>query len=164
MDKKLIIAVLVPLMILIVAAYGYASFTSTVTETVNASAGTLIPVFTNFAVGTNPSYLVVNDVGTVSPNLVVNAGPFRPGDVATFYFQITNEGNIPFTLSGGSPVVNPISGGGWSSDLAYSDNVAGTVLNPGQTSSWFTATVTFSSTPVGSPGATYDIVVTVTAS
>jgi hypothetical protein len=137
MDKKLIIAVLVPLMIMIVAAYGYASFTSQIGENITATAGNLTVNFINSGAWsiTGPPYVIVSFTGTTSTLLVAKVSNFAPGDVVTINFEVQNTGSLPITS-----ISSNYGTGVWLGNFLYTDNVAGS-LTIGQTW-WFTATIT----------------------
>ncbi len=154
MNKKLVSAMLVPLMLIAVAGFGYAAFTSEVTESVKATAGTIDIDFTgtpsiSFS---HPEYMT----GSVSINdgtLTVTASNFAPGDTATVTFQIKNTGSLPGTLR--EEVSNP-------SPFTYSDNLPSTI-GAGDTIT-VTATITLpSGTDNAAQGARVTFTVTITA-
>jgi hypothetical protein len=118
MNKKLMVGMLIPLMIMIVAVYGYAQFTSTITETVTASAGTFYIEFTSAAYTSEPSYTTTTFSSVPTQALTVTTGPLAPGDTVTIQFQISNTGNLPGTL---------IEGIGLTTPFTYSDTCPGTI-------------------------------------
>ena len=131
------LAVLIPFMIMMVAAYGYAQFTSSITENITATAGTLIVQFVNGGSWyiSGPSYVTVSFAGSTGTELYATVGNFAPGDVVTIYFQVQNTGSLPIT-----GLSTNYGTGVQVGNFYYTDNVAGS-LTVGQTY-WFTATIT----------------------
>jgi len=137
MDKKLVGAMLVPLMVMLVAGFGYAAYERRVNDYVSASAGTFdIDITGSPTISCSESYMT----GTVThPNINeidVTVSNFAPGDYATVIFNITNTGSLPGRLREEIIPANI-------SPFTYSDDLP-SLINPGQTIT-VTATITLPS-------------------
>jgi len=141
MDKKLVGAMLVPLMVMLVAGFGYAAYMRQVNDYVSATAGTFdIDITGSPRISCSASYMT----GTVThPNINeidVTVSNFAPGDYATVTFNITNTGSLPGRLT---EEIIPTGGLNSISPFTYSDNLPRSI-NPGQTIT-VTATITLPS-------------------
>jgi hypothetical protein len=154
MNKKLMTALLVPLMLIAVAGFGYAAFTSSVTESVSATAGTTnIDFIGTPSISFSHPYMtgtvVITDVNT----LTVTASNFAPGDTATVTFTIQNTGSLPAALS---------KDVGATGIFTYSDNLPTTPIGASETVT-VTATITLPSGTTTGAGTTVTFTVTITA-
>jgi len=139
MNKKLMAAMLVPLMLILVAGFGYAAFTSTITESVTATAGTVNIYFTGTPSTTvsHSNYMTCNaSISADGKTLTVRASNFAPGDTATVTFQIVNSGSLPANLSESISPTNI-------SPFTYSDSIStGRVASIGAGGATVTVTAT----------------------
>ena len=137
MNKKLMTTMLIPLALMLVVAFGYAQFTSQITETVTATAGSFDIEFTGTPTITFSSGYMTGSATITSPTtLTVTASNFAPGDYATVTFYIISTGTLPGVLSETNNGPSPFT---------YSDNVAGTTIGITSTAGPFTATITLPS-------------------
>jgi len=94
LPKKLLAAVLT-LFIISSAAYAWAQFTSTITESVTANAGTLTLIVTGYDVVSKPDYVTVTVTGVETNTITITASPFAPGDSVVINITIQNTGTLP---------------------------------------------------------------------
>lgn len=154
MNRKFGAALLVPLMLVALAGLGFATFTSTATMQVLATAGTIDADFASASVYSKPDYTTTSITGTGNA-LVVTIGALAPGDQVIVQFNIQNLGNLPGTLS---TQVTEASGAG---PLTYSDTVSGTI-GAGATQGTYYAYITLPAGK-GTAGTLYGFTVTLTA-
>ena len=155
MNKKLMTALLVPLMLIAVAGFGYAAFTATVTESVSAQAGTTDIHFTGTpTIEFSHDYMSGSVSKTSDYTLSVTASNFAPGDTATVTFNITNAGSLPAKLTEEVGTTSPFK---------YEDNLA-ELIGIGETVT-VTATITLPSGTTTGAGTTvtFDVVITATS-
>jgi hypothetical protein len=81
-------------------ALAWAQFTSTITESVSASAGTLTLIVTGYTIVSEPSYMTVLVTGVGSNAITITASPFAPGDSVVIDVTIKNTGTLPATSLG----------------------------------------------------------------
>jgi uncharacterized membrane protein len=139
MNRKLMTAMLIPFMLMLAVAFGYAAWTSSITESITATAGTINVQFVNSGSWyiNGPPYVTVDFTGTTGSTLVASVSNFEPGDSVTIYFQIQNTGSLPVSSIASSYPLPHTQG-----DFTYSDTVTG-ALDVGQ-ALWYTATITAS--------------------
>jgi hypothetical protein len=130
MDKKLVGVMLVPLMILLAANFGYAVYLRQVNDYVTAKAGTFdIDITGNPTISLSSNYMTgtvthpnINEIDVVVTN-------FAPGDYAIVTFNITDTGSLPGHLQ---ETIIPTGGSSSISPFTYSDNLPSSI-NPGST-------------------------------
>jgi hypothetical protein len=83
-------------------ALAWAQFTSAITESASASAGTLTLIVTGYTVVSAPSYATVSVTGIGTNSITITASPFAPGDSVVIDITIKNIGTLPATSLGDS--------------------------------------------------------------
>jgi uncharacterized membrane protein len=128
MNKKLAV-LLVPLMLIAVAGFGYAAYMRQVNDYVSATAGTFdIDITGSPTISCSESYMTGN-VAHSQNEIDVNVTNFAPGDYATVTFDITNTGSLPGKLT---EQIIPTGGLKSISPFTYNDNLPSSI-NAGQT-------------------------------
>lgn len=97
LPKKLLAATMLTLFIISSAALAWAAYTSTITESVSANAGTLTLIVTGYTVVSKPGYVTVSVTGVGSNAINITASPFAPGDSVVIDVTIQNTGTLPAT-------------------------------------------------------------------
>lgn len=78
-------------------ALAWAAYTSAITESVSANAGTLTLIVTGYTVVSKPDYVTVSVTGVGSGAITITASPFAPGDSVVIDITIQNTGTLPAT-------------------------------------------------------------------
>jgi len=79
------------------AALAWAVYTSTITESASANAGTLTLIVTGYTVVSKPDYVDVEVTGVGTNAITITASPFAPGDSVVIDITIKNTGTLPAT-------------------------------------------------------------------
>jgi hypothetical protein len=79
------------------SAFAWAQFTSTIIESISASAGTLTLIVTGYTVVSAPYYVTVTVTGKGTNAITMTASPFAPGDSVVINVTVKNTGTLPAT-------------------------------------------------------------------
>ncbi len=96
LPKTLLMAIVLTVLISS-SALAWAQFTSTITESASANAGTLTLIVTGYTVVSKPDYVTVSVTGVGSNAITITASPFAPGDSVVINVTIQNTGTLPAT-------------------------------------------------------------------
>jgi uncharacterized membrane protein len=97
LSKRLFAFVVLTFFLVSSAALAWAQFTSTITESASANAGTLTLIVTGYTVVSKPDYVNVEVTGVGTNAITITASPFAPGDSVVIDITIKNMGTLPAT-------------------------------------------------------------------